>query len=76
MSTQPHTSNRSSEVARKKKEPQNKKRKVTMAQLPPRLKLRPRRKPDKSKRRLRKRSELKKKRRDKDKLRRKSSNAL
>lgn len=85
MSTQPHTSNRSLEVeVRKKRVPQLRlKRKkltmATMAQLPPRLKQRPRHKLGRSKnskRRPRERSELKKRRRDKDRLRRKSSNVL
>ena len=82
MSTQPHTSNRSLEVEiRKKRVPRLrlKRKKLTMAQLPPRLKQRPRHKLGRSKnskRRPRERSELKKRRRDKDRLRRKSSNVL
>jgi len=80
MSTQLHTSNRSLEVEmRKKRVPRLKRKKLTMAQLPPRLKQRPRHKLGRSKnskRRPRERSELKKRRRDKDRLRRKSSNVL
>jgi len=82
MSTQRHTSNRSLEVEmRKKRVPRLrlKRKKLTMAQLPPRLKQRPRHKLGRSKnskRRPRERSELKKRRRDKDRLRRKSSNVL